>query len=215
MQYGNGVKRCVVKFVLTAILKYISHVTREQIMQKTVIPFLSLLALVVLSLNAWGERTIHKCKNQQGELIYQKSPCAENAETVTSWTTAIETKKAKSSLVLEQDKGGHYFLDSEVNDIPVKFVVDTGASVVSLPSSVASAANIACNGQNNIVLETANGSTSACTAVIAKLKFGSFLVKDVAAAIVPNLGQPLIGMNILEKFNITQVDNKMKITEHD
>lgn len=196
------------------ILKYISHITREKIMQKTVIAFLSLLALLVLSLNAWGERTIHKCKNQHGELVYQKSPCAENAETVTSWTAAIETKKAKSSLVLEQDRGGHYFLDTEVNDMPVKFVVDTGASVVSLPSSVASAANIACNGEN-ISVETANGLTSACTAVIARLKFGSFLLKDVTAAIVPNLGQPLIGMNILEKFNITQVDNKMKITEHD
>ncbi len=183
-------------------------------MQKTIIPFLSLLVLVVLSMNARGDRTIHKCKNQQGELIYQKTPCAENAETVTSWTVPIETRKAKSSLVLEQGIGGHYFLDGEVNGIPVQFVVDTGASVVSLPSSVASAANIVCKG-DRVMMQTANGSILVCTAVIAKLKFGSFLVKDVAAAIVPNLAQPLFGMNILQQFNITQDDNKMKISEHD
>ncbi|MGR9000512.1 MAG: retropepsin-like aspartic protease family protein [Gammaproteobacteria bacterium] len=183
-------------------------------MQKTIIPFLSLLVLAVLSINASGDRTIHKCKNQLGKLIYQKSPCAENSETVTSWIAAIGTRKAKNSLVLEQGNGGHYFLDSEVNDIPVKFVVDTGASLVSLPSSVASAANIACKGER-ITMETANGSILACTAVIAKLKFGSFLVKDVTAAIVPNLSQPLLGMNILKQFNITQDDNKMKITEQE
>lgn len=179
-------------------------------MQKVLIPFLS---LVVLSVNAWGDRTIHKCKNSQGELIYQKAPCAENAETVTSWTAPIETKKAKNSLLLEQGSGGHYFLDSEVNGIPVRFVVDTGATVVSLPSSVANAANISCKGQ--IRMETANGSTAACTGTIDKLKFGSFLVKNVTTAIVPNLSQPLLGMNILEQFKITQDDNKMKITEHD
>ena len=200
--------------MLTAILKYISCVSIEKIMQKTIIPSVSLLVLVVLGMNAWGDRTIHKCKNQQGDLIYQKSPCSENSETITSWTAPIETRKAKSTLVLEQGNGGHYFLDSEVNGIPVQFVVDTGASVVSLPSSVANAANIVCKGEK-VMMQTANGSILACTAVIAKLKFGSFLVKDVAAAIVPNLAQPLFGMNILQQFNITQDDNKMKITEHD
>jgi clan AA aspartic protease (TIGR02281 family) len=183
-------------------------------MQQNIIPIMSLLALLVFSMNAWGDRTIHKCKNKQGQLIYQKAPCAENTETITSWTVPIETRIAKSSLVLEPGNGGHYFLDSEVNGIPVQFVVDTGASVVSLPSSVASAANVACKGER-ITMETANGSILACTAVIAKLKFGSFVVKDVVATIVPNLGQPLFGMNILQRFNITQEDNKMKITEHD
>ncbi|MGZ8227741.1 MAG: retropepsin-like aspartic protease family protein [Methylococcaceae bacterium] len=182
-------------------------------MLKNMIPFLSLFALSAVCMNAWGDRVINKCKNQQGELIYQKSPCAENVETVSSWTAAIETKKAKSALVLEQGNGGHYFLDSEVNGVPVKFVVDTGATVVSLPSSVASAANIICKGQ--VTMETANGSTMACSTVIAKLKFGSFVVKDVTAVIVPNLAQPLLGMNILEQFNITQDGNKMKISEHD
>ncbi|MDD5323617.1 MAG: retropepsin-like aspartic protease [Methylococcales bacterium] len=182
-------------------------------MQKTIIPFLSLLVLVVLSVNAWGNRTIYKCKNQQGELIYQKSPCADNAESITSWTAPIETRQVKSSLVLERGNGGHYFLDGEVNGIPVQFVVDTGASVVSLPSSVASAANIVCK-EDRVMMQTANGSILVCTAVIAKLKFGSFLVKDVAAAIVPNLAQPLFGMNILQKFNISQEDNKLKISEH-
>jgi clan AA aspartic protease (TIGR02281 family) len=193
------------------MLKGINHSSTEKVMHKTIIPFVYLLALALLSMSARGDTRIHKCKNQQGELIYQKLPCAADTQTVKSWTAVIGAKK---SLVLDHGSGGHYYLDSEVNGIPVKFVVDTGASVVSLPSSVASAANIACNSEK-ITLETANGSVLACTAVIAKLKFGSFLIKDVAAAIIPNLRQPLFGMNILKQFNITQNDNKMKITEHD
>ncbi|MDD5460729.1 MAG: TIGR02281 family clan AA aspartic protease [Methylococcales bacterium] len=180
-------------------------------MQKAIIPFVYLLALALLSMSARGDTRIHKCKNQQGELIYQKLPCAANTETVKLWTAVIGARK---SLVLEQGSGGHYYLDSEVNGKRVKFVVDTGASVVSLPSSVASAANIVCNSEK-ITLQTANGSILACTAVIPRLKFGSFLIKDVTAAIIPNLGQPLLGMNILKRFNIIQNDNKMKITEQD
>jgi clan AA aspartic protease (TIGR02281 family) len=193
-----------VAFLTTSI-----QTPRKYTMLKTVIFFLS---LSTLSIEARAERIINKCKNQQGEYIYQKAPCADNTESVTSWSAPVETTKVKIPVVLEQGLGGHYFLDSEVNGVPVKFVVDTGASVVSLPASIANAAKINCTGQ--IRMETANGSTPACTGVINKLKFGSFLLNDVLAAIVPNLGQPLLGMNILAQFKITQDGNTMKIAEH-
>ncbi|WP_459991115.1 retropepsin-like aspartic protease family protein [Methylosoma difficile] len=168
---------------------------------------------LLLSIDASADRTIIKCKKPDGEYTYQKAPCAENTEAVTSWTAPVETRKTNIPLVLEQSYGGHYFLDSEVNGIPVKFVVDTGATLVSLPLSLAESADITCKKQ--ILMETANGASLACTGIIKKLKFGSFTLKEVDVAIVPNLSSPLLGMNILEKFKITQQGNTMRIADLD
>jgi aspartyl protease family protein len=179
------------------------------------------IGLAASGTNAWSNDTIYKCKNQQGNIIYQKSACTENAEAVSSWTSVIKEKPAEKEpekkvhreLVIKPGANGHYFLDGSVNDKPLTFVIDTGASVVSLPGSLASNAGIDCKDQ--VVMETANGQTGACTAVISELKFGHFVMKNAPATIVPNLSQPLLGMNVLQQFNIKQENDEMHISARD
>lgn len=161
---------------------------------------------------------IYKCKNSTGRLMYQKAPCAANVETLSTWSqtyktplpTTSEKKSAPVPLALKQHESGHYFVDGAINGKPLVFVIDTGASVVSLPSSTASAAGIAC--EKTALMETANGRTEACTAVIPELKFGHFVIKDAQSMIVPNLSQPLLGMNILQHFKIAQDNGEMRIS---
>lgn len=174
---------------------------------------LSVIALTTLSINASGEM-VYKCRNQQGEMKYQKSACAENAQTTSSLLeikTTQPAKKEKKTLVIDQSSNGHYFLPGEVNNTALTFVIDTGASVVSLPSSVARAAEIDCKKQ--VKMSTANGLANACTVIIPKLKLGSFLIEDVTAVVVPNLSEPLLGMNVLQQFNIVQNHGQMRISE--
>jgi hypothetical protein len=61
-------------------------------------------------------------------------------------------------------------------------------------------------------MNTANGKADACKAKIKKLVFGFFQIEDVDAVIVPNLGQPLMGMNVLQMFNISQDKGEMQIS---
>jgi aspartyl protease family protein len=61
-------------------------------------------------------------------------------------------------------------------------------------------------------MNTANGKTDACTAKIKKLQFGPFVIQEVDAVIVPNLGQPLLGMNVLGLFKLDQDKGEMKIS---
>jgi len=174
---------------------------------------LSVIALSAFSINAFGEM-IYKCRNQQGEMKYQKSACTDTTQTTSSLVeikTTQPVKKQKKSIVLDQGSNGHYFLAGEVNSTALTFVIDTGASVVSLPSSVAHAAEIDCKKQ--VKMSTANGLANACTVTIPKLKFGSFLIEDVAAVVVPNLDEPLLGMNVLQQFNIVQEHGQMRISE--
>ena len=80
-------------------------------MPKNIMQLLSLTALTTLSLSVCGD-TIYKCKNQQGNLLYQKSPCKENVQTISSWTAAAKVKppadesekKNKASSLLNRTK---------------------------------------------------------------------------------------------------------------
>jgi clan AA aspartic protease (TIGR02281 family) len=193
-------------------------------MQKIVVHSLFTIILAVSSTNAWSQEMIYKCKNQQGILMYQNSACKANAETLTSWEAKERTappvaepesgqdkdKKPSPVLKLKQNTGGHYVTDGSVDGKSLNFVVDTGASFVSLPESLAHDAQIYCD--EKIDMNTANGKADACTAKIKKLQFGPFLVQDVPAVIVPNLSQPLLGMNVLQLFKVGQEKGEMQIS---
>ncbi len=179
-------------------------------MYKGILVLIAAVVLMGLSGNSFADRMIFKCKTQRG-MVYQKSACAEGEESLSSWVSPKDNVQPKQSLSLEQGNGGHYFVDSEINGNAVTFVVDTGASVVSLPNSVATAAKLDC--KNQVTMQTANGATGACSVIIDRLKLGAFLIRDVEAVVVPNLSQPLLGMNVLQRFTITQDNNRMRISE--
>lgn len=162
----------------------------------------------VLSGNVWAA-SVHKCKNKQGEFIYQETPCKQDVQAVSQWGKA-ETQQLNGKLVLQQRGNGHYFLDAVVNDKALTLLVDTGATGVSLPLAFAQSAKIDC--RNKIYMQTANGVAEACTTIIPKLIFGPFTLIDVPAILSKNLGQPLLGMNVLQQFKVEQNDGEMYIS---
>ena len=113
------------------------------------------IILIAFSINAWCAGMVYKCKNQEGALVYQKSPCENDVDTVDSWTPKETTKPALSGAENEQDKdkpspvltvkqntGGHYAIEGNIDGKSLNFVIDTGASYVSLPESTAHNAQI-------------------------------------------------------------------------
>lgn len=185
----------------------------------TQIVFLSFL----FAPSAWSEGMVYKCINEEGAYIYQNSACGGNANTVGSWalkkspTGSPVNEKEKDVnkvlpvvLSLKQNPSGHYFTEGSINDKSLKFVIDTGASYVSLPESLAHDALIYCD--DKVRINTANGIVDSCIAKIKTLKFGPFTIQDVIAVIQPNLGQPLLGMNVLQLFRIEQNSGEMQIS---
>jgi clan AA aspartic protease (TIGR02281 family) len=190
-------------------------------MCKNSLLLLSATAFMLLSMSVSGAGMVYKCKNAQGKLLYQKTPCTEEKQVVSSWTpntkvklpTQEPKKKNTQPLVIKQGQGGHYFLNAEVNSHGLIFVIDTGATMVSLPRAFAATASLFCN--DKAVIETANGQSKVCTTTITELKVGDFVLSNVTALIVPNLGQPLLGMNVLQFFNIEQKNDEMRLSEQD
>ncbi len=177
------------------------------------------LALIALyaSQVAYADGAVHKCKDRNGQTIYQATVCAKTDTAVSSWAQSdapaaahqTNSSNTRVGLLLKQQSNGHYFVEGSINGKPLTFVVDTGASMVSLPRDIAYRANMSCLEQ--VSVQTANGTGRSCTSVVKKLQLGHLSLINVPAMIVPNLGQPLLGMNVLQAFRIEQDNGEMRI----
>ncbi len=172
---------------------------------------------VSLASPAWAG-TIYKCKDQDGALHYQGTPCPSNDQAITSWAAQGGSDAADADgaggkpLVLGQGRGGHYWVDGAVNGQYVNFLVDTGATLVTIPLSVATAAGLKC--ERASAMQTANGVTRSCNVTVANLTFGGFKLSYVDAVVVPNLEQPLLGMNVLKRFHVEQDGGQLHISRN-
>lgn len=118
----------------------------------------------------------------------------------------------EKSLELAADKLGHYRVDGRIKDMPVSFLVDTGASIVTVSQRTASQAGIhGCEMAGRS--ETANGSIQTCIAKGVQIQFGPFRIPDATVAIVPNMAaDALLGMNILRSMDIEQRNGRLRMT---
>lgn len=153
---------------------------------------------------------IYKCINDKGVLIYASSPCPKDVKALSSWAVTAKPYQPQSS-ILRPDSNGHYLVDGAVNGQAVTFLIDTGATSVALPASVAKDAHTDC--KEMVEIDTANGTTQACRVTITHLKFGVFKLDNVDAVIAPNLNQPLLGMSVLKQYKIAQEHDEMRISE--
>ncbi len=155
---------------------------------------------------------VYKCRNAQGVLEYQGMPCTAQKQAVSAWNAAIDPDLPKAPpLIIKSRQGGHYFVAGAINGNPVKFLIDTGATTLSLPIAMKKTAQLTC--QREVMMNTANGNIKSCITSISELRFGEFTLHNVVATLTPNLTQPLLGMNILSQFRIEQDNQEMRISK--
>jgi clan AA aspartic protease (TIGR02281 family) len=100
------------------------------------------------------------------------------------------------------------------NAITLDFVVDSGASAVTIPADVALTLSRAGTIEQHDVtgsetFVTATGErTQAPTFVIRSLKIGGVTVRNVRAAVSPVKGDLLLGQSFLRQFRSWHVDNR-------
>lgn len=113
------------------------------------------------------------------------------------------------SLVMQR-QGMHYAVDGTINDRPLTFMVDTGASITTVSRAFAREAGLhQCVPHKT---STANGIASACKAVAHELSLGQFRLRDVDVDIMDNPGVPLLGMNVINRFRMEQQGDVMRLS---
>ncbi len=111
-------------------------------------------------------------------------------------------------VTLVRGRDHHYRLNGFVNGVKVHFLLDTGASKVSLPKSIADEANV--TGHVSVYVNTANGTTQATLSRIKHLKFGAIELKNVSTVIMDNNSSvALLGMSALKKIEMIKRGDKL------
>ncbi len=115
-------------------------------------------------------------------------------------------------IVLEQDRNGHYVVDGQINRQPVSFLVDTGATDVAIPESMARALGLDFGPQVQVM--TAAGPSKAWMTRLNEVSIGGIRRRDVRATIASGeFNEVLLGMSFLRHYNMRQQDGKLVISE--
>lgn len=112
---------------------------------------------------------------------------------------------------LSRARDGHFHIDGAIQGAPVRFLIDTGASTVSISRQLAARIGLGCDVA--ATFHTANGTVQGCGSRVAELEFGPFRISNAAVAILPNLtSEALLGMNALRQVRMEQEADKLRLS---
>jgi aspartyl protease family protein len=108
---------------------------------------------------------------------------------------------------------GHFWIKADVSGVPLRFLVDTGATLTAIATQTAADAGIEPQAlRPPIMLTTANGTTTAQLATIEELRVGNVIARNLDAVIAPGIGNVnVLGMNFLSRLASWRVEGRTLI----
>lgn len=116
-------------------------------------------------------------------------------------TQQIENQR---EVILKRNRYGHYVALGKINNQPVTFLLDTGASDISIPDKIAKKLKLHYGQQRRY--QTANGIIIGNLTMLNQVSIGDIQLKDVRASINPKMNNDeiLLGMSFLKFIEFTQ-----------
>ena len=138
---------------------------------------------------------------------------ANNKQNSTTQASSSPVNRYGNNTVKMEKQNGVYMIPVDINGVPMHFIFDTGASLISISSTEAiflfkqgklTSEDIL--GKSNFV--DANGVISEGTIIVLReVQIGNRLLTNVQASVVNNLEAPiLMGQSALEKFGKISID---------
>ncbi|MBU2925392.1 TIGR02281 family clan AA aspartic protease [Colwellia sp. 4_MG-2023] len=120
----------------------------------------------------------------------------------------------QAEVVLQQNKQGHYVTLGSINESPVTFLLDTGATQVSIPAHIADELQLESFGSYPV--RTANGTVTVYKTQIDQLSIGNIFLYNVAAHINPAMKSDaiLLGMSALKEVEFSQKGKQLTLREY-
>jgi aspartyl protease family protein len=119
-----------------------------------------------------------------------------------------------SEVVLKRNRHGQYIFDGEINRRKVSFLVDTGATMTTVPGEIQRSLGLTAGPA--IQVATASGTATAYMTRLDQLAIGGIEMFDVPAAIISGMGvdKALLGMNVLKHFELVQRGDELIIRQY-
>jgi aspartyl protease family protein len=117
-------------------------------------------------------------------------------------------------IVLHAGSNGHFRTPGQINGKTVNFIVDTGASVVSMSVTDADAIGLPYKSGQTVQVSTANGVTVGWRTRLATVRLGSVDVYDVEALVTPApMPYVLLGNSYLTRFQMTRMNDQLVLEQ--
>ncbi len=112
---------------------------------------------------------------------------------------------------LSQNRYGHYLANGQINQIPVTFLLDTGATLISIPESIAQRIHLKKGFPTQS--RTANGTITVYNTRLNSVKIGAIELNNIRATINPHMegDEILLGMSFMKHMEITQKGKKLML----
>ncbi len=116
-------------------------------------------------------------------------------------------------VTLRRNRAGHYLAGGQINGQPVVFLLDTGATDVAVPETLAN--KLGLERKYRSVSRTANGNVTIWSTRVDSVNLGGILRRNVRASILPNMpgNEVLLGMSFLKHLELVQRGDELTLRD--
>jgi aspartyl protease family protein len=124
-------------------------------------------------------------------------------------------REGRQNVTLTADTRGHFITMGAINGGSIRFLVDTGATLVALPASEARRLGINYLRGERGQMQTANGTAAVYRVKLDSVRVGDVEVNNVDAVVAESdaLGMTLLGMSFLNRMEMKRDGHSMTLTK--
>lgn len=128
----------------------------------------------------------------------------------------LAPRRPQSAVLLQKQGSGHFVATGLINDYPVEFMIDTGATLTVIPGGIARQMGL--DNGSEMMVNTANGPAKGYRTTLNSIRLGELTVTQVPALILPDMAQGsyvLLGMSFLGAFDMATQENTLVIRQRE
>lgn len=124
------------------------------------------------------------------------------------------TEDGAREITLRANRSGHYVAEGRINGENVTFMLDTGATDISIPHTLAERLRL--ERGREVSYQTANGTITGFATSLDRVALGPIELHDVRGSINPNMSgdQILLGMSFLGALEFSHRDGRLTLRQH-
>jgi aspartyl protease family protein len=129
--------------------------------------------------------------------------------------SALSVQNERSTVVLMPDKNGHFVTSGSINGASVRFLVDTGATMVSMSVDDARRAGVNYLAGERGYSQTANGVAPVYKVKLGRVMLGDITLRDIDGVVHENSALPvvLLGMSFLGRLEMRREGDTLVLTK--
>lgn len=184
-------------------------------------PLLAMVVIVGFAAGIGAALTDDRVVEQMIRLLGQRTPAAIRAATPSERPPAPPTAEPPvlpalrpanqlPPVAVQAARDGHFYLTATVNGTDIRFLIDTGATVVVLSAQDAARLGLRpASWEYTHLVETAHGRIRLAQATLNSVRVGALQVDDVTALVGDaGIGISLLGMSFLQRLDRYEVRDR-------